>query len=105
VIRRAAARLVDARLEESRRGRGVGTVVCVLFALFCLLGVAAASAWWGLGAAVFVAAIVVLWLEPRRIERRRDELLAPERREAAARARAQWNGPGTGQPPSWPTSR
>jgi len=56
----AAARLADLRLEDTRRGSGIATVLLVLLGLFCLLGVAADSPWWAVGAAICTGGLVGL---------------------------------------------
>lgn len=89
-ILHAAIGITDLWIEEAQRKRGTTAVLLAVAALFCLVGAAASSPWWALGAAGFATLVVPAWREPRRIERRLDELLAAERANADSQAAAQW---------------
>lgn len=89
-VRRAAAGIASAGLDQSMRGRGLGGVTIAVILLISVIA-AVQSPWYAVGAVALAALSGWTWLEPRRLERRLDTLLAAER----AQARAQWSRPGS----------
>jgi hypothetical protein len=74
--RQVAVHLTQQRLEMARRGRlGQLLLFAALTAVYVALTLSS-SRWWLLGAAFFVFLFVLVWVQPRRLQQRLDQLTA-----------------------------